>query len=130
MSCPFYMNRSFLVLNLPLLPFKAAGMDALYIANKAINTLDLSDPSSWPLAKSVTHSYLGQADEAAEGGLQLGGRHKVYAIGHCHIDTAWLWPFSETRRKTARSWSSQLKIMETHPEHAFAASSAQQVTSQ
>jgi alpha-mannosidase len=131
-SRPYDLSRSLLVLHLPLSPssilsFTAAGMDALYIANKAINTLDLSDPSSWPLAKSVTRSYLGQAEEATEGSLQLGGRHKVYAIGHCHIDTAWLWPFSETRRKTARSWSSQLKIMETHPEHAFAASSAQQV---
>ena len=47
-------------------------------------------------------------------------------MGHCHIDTAWLWPFSETRRKTARSWSSQLKLMEAYPEHLFAASSAQQ----
>ena len=44
-------------------------------------------------------------------------------MGHCHIDTAWLWPFSETRRKTARSWSSQLKLMEAFPEHLFTASS-------
>jgi len=44
-------------------------------------------------------------------------------MGHCHIDTAWLWPFSETRRKTARSWSSQLRLMEEYPEHLFTASS-------
>jgi alpha-mannosidase len=25
--------------------------------------------------------------------------HQIYAVGHCHIDTAWLWPFRETRRK-------------------------------
>jgi len=30
----------------------------------------------------------------------------VHAVGHCHIDTAWLWPYSETKRKIARSWSS------------------------
>lgn len=25
--------------------------------------------------------------------------HQIHAVGHCHIDTAWLWPFKETRRK-------------------------------
>ena len=24
-------------------------------------------------------------------------QHEVYAVGHCHIDTAWLWPYRETR---------------------------------
>lgn len=23
----------------------------------------------------------------------------VFATGHCHIDTAWLWPFDETKRE-------------------------------
>ena len=31
--------------------------------------------------------------------------HQVYAVGHCHIDTAWLWPYAETKRKIARSWA-------------------------
>ena len=52
--------------------------------------------------------------------------HKIYAVGHCHIDTAWLWPFRETRRKWGRSWSSQLKLMELFPTFNFWASSAQQ----
>ena len=47
------------------------------------------------------------------------------AIGHAHIDTAWLWPLAETRRKIVRSWSSQLALMDRYPEHRFAASSAQ-----
>ncbi|KAI5303246.1 hypothetical protein KEM56_007758 [Ascosphaera pollenicola] len=50
----------------------------------------------------------------------------VYGIGHCHIDTCWLWPFDETRRKTARSWSNQCDLMERYPEHRFTCSSAQQ----
>ena len=33
---------------------------------------------------------------------------KIHACGHCHIDTAWMWPYAETKRKIARSWSSQL----------------------
>ena len=32
-------------------------------------------------------------------------QHQIYAVGHCHIDTAWLWPYAETKRKIARSWA-------------------------
>ncbi|RAL12310.1 alpha-mannosidase [Aspergillus homomorphus CBS 101889] len=50
----------------------------------------------------------------------------VYAIGHCHIDTCWLWPWAETKRKVARSWSNQCDLMDRYPEHRFACSQAQQ----
>jgi len=52
--------------------------------------------------------------------------HVVTAIGHAHIDTAWLWPARETRRKCARSFANQLRLMEDYPEHRFACSQAQQ----
>lgn len=50
----------------------------------------------------------------------------VFCIGNCHIDTAWLWPFAETRRKVARSWSTQLDLIEKYPEYVFVASQAVQ----
>jgi alpha-mannosidase len=50
----------------------------------------------------------------------------VKGIGHCHIDTCWLWPWAETRRKTARSWLSQCDLMDRYPEHRFTVSQAQQ----
>lgn len=50
----------------------------------------------------------------------------IWAIGHCHIDTAWLWPFAETKRKVARSWSTQCDLMDRYKDHTFAASTAQQ----
>ena len=52
--------------------------------------------------------------------------HIVYAIGHCHIDTCWLWPWDETKRKIARSWSNQCDLMDRYPEHRFTCSQAQQ----
>jgi alpha-mannosidase len=52
--------------------------------------------------------------------------HALAAIGHAHIDTAWLWPLAETYRKTLRSFSSQLRYMEDYPEYRFACSQAQQ----
>jgi hypothetical protein len=37
-----------------------------------------------------------------------------------------LWPYSVTQQKVARSWSTQVDLMERYPEHRFACSSAQQ----
>jgi alpha-mannosidase len=52
--------------------------------------------------------------------------HVLAAIGHAHIDTAWLWPLAETYRKCLRSFSSQVQYMEDYPEYRFACSQAQQ----
>lgn len=49
------------------------------------------------------------------------------AIGNCHIDNAWLWDSKVTRDKVARSWSSQLDLLERYPEARFVASQAQQM---
>ncbi len=48
--------------------------------------------------------------------------HSITATGHAHIDTAWLWPLREGRRKVARSWSTQLALMDEYPDYVFAAS--------
>ena len=48
--------------------------------------------------------------------------HVITAVGHAHIDTAWEWPLREARRKCARSWSTQLALMDEHPDYVFACS--------
>ena len=50
----------------------------------------------------------------------------VVAVGHAHIDCAWLWPLRETRRKCARTFSNQLRLLERYPEHHFSCSQAVQ----
>ena len=50
----------------------------------------------------------------------------VVAVGHAHIDSAWLWPLRETRRKCARTFSNQLRLLERYPEHHFVCSQAVQ----
>ena len=50
---------------------------------------------------------------------------KVSAVGHAHIDTGWLWPVRETIRKCARTFATQLAIMDTYPEYVFGASQPQ-----
>jgi alpha-mannosidase len=52
--------------------------------------------------------------------------HLVSAVGHAHIDTAWLWPMRETHRKCARTFANQVQLMEQYPQHRFACSQAQQ----
>jgi alpha-mannosidase len=55
-----------------------------------------------------------------------GALHEISAIGHAHLDTAWLWPLEETYRKLVRSATAQLRLLEDYPEHLFAHSQAQQ----
>lgn len=51
---------------------------------------------------------------------------RAVAVGHAHIDSAWLWPVRETIRKCARTFSNVLDLMDRDPDVTFACSSAQQ----
>ena len=46
----------------------------------------------------------------------------ITGVGHAHIDTAWLWPLRETRRKCARTFSTALALMDEYPDYRFACS--------
>jgi alpha-mannosidase len=52
--------------------------------------------------------------------------HRVSAVGHAHIDSAWLWPLRETVRKCSRTFANVVALAEEHPDLRFACSSAQQ----
>jgi alpha-mannosidase len=52
--------------------------------------------------------------------------HRLAAVGHAHIDTAWLWPLEETYRKLVRTFSSQTRYLDEYPEFRFVCSQAQQ----
>ncbi|MFE7651134.1 alpha-mannosidase, partial [Streptomyces phaeoluteigriseus] len=51
--------------------------------------------------------------------------HRISAVGHAHIDSAWLWPVRETIRKVARTTSSMTTLIEEQPEFQYGMSSAQ-----
>jgi alpha-mannosidase len=55
------------------------------------------------------------------------GAHRLSAVGNAHIDTAWLWPFRETVRKCARTFSNALALMDDYPDYRFACSQPQQL---
>lgn len=50
---------------------------------------------------------------------------QVTAVGHAHIDTGWLWPVRESVRKAARTFASQLTLIERYPDYVFGASQPQ-----
>ncbi|WP_240760101.1 alpha-mannosidase, partial [Phytoactinopolyspora endophytica] len=52
--------------------------------------------------------------------------HRATAVGHAHIDSAWLWPLRETERKVARTVANVLHLMDGDPDLVYAMSSAQQ----
>lgn len=49
------------------------------------------------------------------------------AIGHGHLDQAWLWPIRETRRKAARTYTRQLGQLDDHPGYLYGTSQPQQL---
>ncbi|TPX58087.1 hypothetical protein PhCBS80983_g03399 [Powellomyces hirtus] len=97
-----------------------ASNDALFTANKIVNLFRYDDPSSLQKCKEVSADFF--AKRTSTGYPQ----HVMTAMGNCHIDTAWLWPYDETKRKCARSWATQCGLIEEYPEYTFTASQAQQ----
>ncbi len=96
----------------------ARGAQALFTANEMVNAIRLDDRATWPAARETARKFL-----SAHNG---DGQFNLSAIGHAHIDTAWLWPLAETRRKCIRTFSSALRYMEEYPDYKFACSQAQQ----
>ncbi len=54
-----------------------------------------------------------------------GSAQQMTAVGHAHIDTAWLWPIRETRRKIVRTFSNVVALADEYPDFSFANSAAQ-----
>ncbi len=82
-------------------------------------SIDASDPVS---GMEDTAAAL---DELVQGGASEPASACI-AVGHAHIDTAWLWPIRETRRKCVRSFANVLRLQERFPEFHFLCSQAQQ----
>ena len=102
-----------------LLPANTArGGQAFFTANEMINAIRLDDRATWSAANAIAAKFF-----AAHNG---DGQFNLSAVGHAHIDTAWLWPLAETRRKCIRTFTSALRYMDEYPDYKFACSQAQQ----
>jgi len=85
--------------------------------NRFCNVWD-EDPATWDEAAAI----LARLYQQRNGGVV----HRLSAIGHAHLDTAWLWPLAETCRKAVRTFSSQAAYLDRYPEYRFCCSQAQQ----
>ncbi|GAA2623478.1 glycoside hydrolase family 38 C-terminal domain-containing protein [Streptomyces spororaveus] len=86
----------------------------------ALDALDLGDvPGTAAAARGCLAGVLAAPANASA--------HRISAVGHAHIDSAWLWPLRETVRKVARTASNMVGLMDQHPEFVFAMSQAQQL---
>ncbi|KAG2005473.1 alpha-mannosidase [Coprinopsis cinerea AmutBmut pab1-1] len=101
---------------------------ALTAANEIMNVFDKGDLAAILRARKLADEVFGEGWEEKGADIYKEGpeRPTIWGIGHCHIDSAWLWPYRVTQQKVARSWSTQIDLMERYPEHRFACSSAQQ----
>jgi alpha-mannosidase len=108
--------------------FAAEAMDALpensqrraelrYALNEAVNEFDPSHPSSIKRALGLLREVMRRRNGDTV--------HTLSAVGHAHIDTAWLWPLRETIRKCARTFSTALNYMQKYPAYVFVCSQAQ-----
>ncbi len=95
------------------------GAELWHAIGHALDTIDLHDvPGTAERARLLLAPVL--ARPAAQ------SAHRVSAVGHAHIDTAWLWPLRETVRKAARTFANVVALAQEYPQLVFAASQAQQ----
>ncbi|MFE4991766.1 alpha-mannosidase [Streptomyces mirabilis] len=87
--------------------------------DQAMDALDLDDISGTAAAaRAMLAPTLAKPAHASA--------HTLSAAGHAHIDSAWLWPIRETKRKTSRTFSNVTALAEEYEELVFACSQAQQ----
>lgn len=98
---------------------------ALTVAMKIIDTFQVDNQQSILDCRKLAQKVVGP-DVDSHRVYEVGRDPIVFGIGHCHIDTCWLWPWAETKRKVARSWTNQCDLMDRYPEAHFACSQAQQ----
>ncbi|WP_309097425.1 glycoside hydrolase family 38 C-terminal domain-containing protein [Streptomyces sp.] len=87
--------------------------------DRAMDLLDLDDVSgSAPAVRAALRPVLSKPAHASA--------HTISGVGHAHIDSAWLWPIRETKRKTSRTFSNVTALADEYEDFVFACSQAQQ----
>ncbi|MEU1364684.1 glycoside hydrolase family 38 C-terminal domain-containing protein [Streptomyces sp. NPDC005803] len=93
--------------------------DILRAVGRALDAVDLQDVNG--TAAAAREQLAGVLATPAQPSA-----HRISAVGHAHIDSAWLWPLRETVRKVARTTSNMTALLEDEPDFVFAMSQAQQ----
>jgi alpha-mannosidase len=83
------------------------------------------DPGDQDVDRAIDEAYKIFVDGLEELVKRYPKEGEIFALGHCHIDLAWLWPYSETRRKVVRSFANVLRLMRDGYSFSYVQSSAQ-----
>jgi alpha-mannosidase len=90
------------------------------------------EPRAWPITAldadarvSIAEAETWLRAELRALQTQFPPHGAVAYVGHAHIDTAWLWPIEETRRKVRRTFSTAVDLMKRNPDFRFAQSFAE-----
>ena len=96
----------------------------LDLLNRAFIAVNFFEPRTVSYYSSVAEA-LEQLTEGLKK-LQVGEiKPSVNAIGHSHIDMAWMWQSHHTREKARRTFSTMLHLMRQYPEFRYIHSSPQ-----
>jgi len=101
-------------------PAKGRILNAL---DGAFKVLDTREPFGERFYESVPHAHEVLETELYRAGPSLDVN--VTAVGHSHIDVAWLWPLAQTRRKCGRSFHTVLALMDEFDRYHFTQSQPQ-----
>ncbi|MFQ5594987.1 MAG: alpha-mannosidase, partial [Anaerolineae bacterium] len=96
----------------------------LYSAlDEAFKVLDTREPFGERFYNSVptAHEVLREGIDQAGAPMDV----NITAVGHAHIDVAWLWTLGQTRRKAGRTFYNVTRLMEQFPEFRFSQSQPQ-----
>jgi alpha-mannosidase len=93
--------------------------EILRAVSRALDVIDLQDVNG--TAAAAREQLAGVLATPA-----VPAAHHISAVGHAHIDSAWLWPLRETVRKVARTTANMTALLDAEPEFIFAMSQAQQ----
>ena len=113
-----------------LIPWETAHMynhdsvdrvDIIKVLNDACNMLEMSTPDHDVFKSSVkaASAYLHENIYGEKSDIL------VSAVGHTHIDVAWLWRLRQTRDKAGRSFATVINLMKEFPEYKFMSPQAQ-----
>jgi hypothetical protein len=91
---------------------------ALLTANQIVNVVDVNDPETYAAGRDVAATFLSNSPNAPT-------QTVIHSMLHSHIDLAWLWPMAATPGKGARTFATQLRLLEQYPEAVFVQSQAQ-----
>lgn len=94
------------------------------ILDRALQRIHLRGPDA-PAFEQSCRSAIRQIRKDIAQTVGDAGPGNLTLIGHAHIDTAWLWPIVETRRKCGRTFTNVLRLMEQYPDLYFSQSQAQ-----